>query len=327
MNQTLFPIDSIETYVRSFSPSVERIDFTLRWPSGDGVNQLSVAPVQVRTFDGLLVSEIVTLDHMSPLLQAMPRDSIANLNTWAISSLVPTDSHGPTRFTSKVCIFSTDQAAAERLYATCSEAVIIGWHAAHIVRNEFRGNPADSPLNLTSEEAPFDNADFEAILTTTDRSGYLGSLGDRHFTVELPWEAGARTNLFLHDDIRESARVSLGLSDEQLDRMAGKTSLLQIRNAQHPLYGKGNCSTLELPFPSEAPVTAKVANELNARELSGADLPPHFGSWCVGNRALSYVSFMPTQFCVPGLLVNLTVWMVARHVRVKQWLMASPSRH
>lgn len=195
------------------------------------------------------------------------------------------------------------------------------------MRNELRGNPVDSPLNLTNQEAPFDNADFEAIKATTDRSGYLGSLGDRHFTVEIPWEVGAKTNLLLQEDVRESARVSLGLSEEHLDRMAGKTSLLQIRSTEHPLYGKGICSTLELPLSFEAPATAKVANELNAWELSGADLAPHFGSWCVGNRALSYVSFMPTQFCVPGLLHNLTVWMVARHVRVREWLMASSSRH
>jgi hypothetical protein len=145
--------------------------------------------------------------------------------------------------------------------------------------------------------------------------------------VELPWEAGAKTNMLLKEDVRENARVSLGLSEEQLDRAAGKTSLLQIRNAEHPLYGKGICSTLELPVFSDDPATAKVANELNGWELSGADLAPHFGAWCVGSRALSYVNFVPTQFCVPGLLVNLTVWMVARHVRVRQWLTASPSRH
>ncbi len=254
LKQTLFPIDSIETYLRSFSPSVERINFTLRWASGDGVSELSVAPVQVRTFDGLLVSEIVTLNHMSPLLETVARNSIADLNTWAtISSLIPADSHGPTRFVSKVGIFSTDQVAAERVYAPllASEAAIIGWHAARIARSQFRGDPADSPLNLTNEDPPFDDADFETIKANTDRSGYLGSLGDHHFSVELPWEAGAATNLLLQEDVRQSARVSSGLSEEELDRMAGRTSLLQIRSSEHPLYGKGICTTLELPLSSD----------------------------------------------------------------------------
>jgi DNA invertase Pin-like site-specific DNA recombinase len=28
-----------------------------------------------------------------------------------------------------------------------------------------------------------------------------------------------------------------------------------------------------------------MVNELNAWELSSADLPPHFGAWCIGSRA------------------------------------------
>ena len=90
------------------------------------------------------------------------------------------------------------------------------------------------------------------------------------------------------------------LSEEQLDRMAGKTNLLQIRIGEHPLYGKGVHSTLELPMAPDDPATVHMVNALNAWELSVADLPPHFGAWCIGNRAPAYVSFMPTQFCIPG---------------------------
>src|SRR5262249_16320929 len=128
------------------------------------------------------------------------------------------------------------------------------------------------------------------------------------------------------ENVRNGMRASHGLSEEQLDRMAGKTSLLQILVAEHPLYGKGIRSTLELPFAPSDPATIRMANELNAWELSGADLPPQFGAWCTGARALTYVSFMPTQFCVPGILHNLVHWMAVRHARVHQWLNASPSR-
>ena len=69
-----------------------------------------------------------------------------------------------------------------------------------------------------------------------------------------------------------------------------------------------------------------MVNELNAWELSAADLPPHFGAWCVGNRAATYASFMPTQYCLNGLLQNLTIWMMWRQVRVRQWLHAWPTR-
>jgi hypothetical protein len=49
MNQPLFPIDSIESYLRSFVQSMERHNSTLRWHAGNGISELSVAPVQVRT--------------------------------------------------------------------------------------------------------------------------------------------------------------------------------------------------------------------------------------------------------------------------------------
>jgi hypothetical protein len=70
-----------------------------------------------------------------------------------------------------------------------------------------------------------------------------------------------------------------------------------------------------------------MVNELNAWELSAADLPPHFGAWCVGHRAPAYISFLPTQFCVAGILLNLVVWMAARQARVREWLKVPPSRH
>ena len=119
----------------------------------------------------------------------------------------------------------------------------------------------------------------------TDRNGYVGTLGDRHFTVELPWEAGAKTNLIRQEEFRKNLPWLKDVSEEQIERMAGKTSFLEILVTDHPLYGKGVRSTLELPFSPDDPATVQMVNELNAWELSGSDLPPHFGAWCIGNRA------------------------------------------
>jgi hypothetical protein len=258
---------------------------------------------------------MVTLSHSSPAFADLSSDFIPHLNSWTtISSLMPADRTGPARLVAKVGIFSTDREAAERLYAPllCTEAAISGWHAARIVRGQFRGKPEQSPLHMTSQEPPFDQADFEAIKAITDRSSYFSSLGERAFTVEFPWDTGAVTNLLRREDMQERLRASQNVSEEQLDRMAGKTSLLQILVDEHPLYGKGVRSTLELPFSPQDPATLHMVNELNAWELSVADLPPHFGAWCVGHRALAYVCFMPTQFCVAGILLNLIGWMRGR---------------
>ena len=82
----------------------------------------------------------------------------------------------------------------------------------------------------------------------------------------------------LADPNREiAARYGVELDGPGFARMAGKTSLLQVLVGEHPLYGKGVRSTLELPFAPDDPATSRIANELNSWELSGADLPPHFG--------------------------------------------------
>jgi hypothetical protein len=167
VNQSLFPLDDAENYLRKFIPSLERSAGALRWSSGDGISELSLTPIHEQTFDGLTVSEVVTLTHTSPFLTNLRLDTFARFNSWAtISSFVPADHSGPARLVAKVGIFNTDRAAAERVYASllCSEAPISGWHAARMMRGQFQGNPDDSPLSMTSKDPVFDNADFEAII-------------------------------------------------------------------------------------------------------------------------------------------------------------------
>jgi hypothetical protein len=130
----LFPIDNAERYIQSFATDLERHGNCLRWPSHD------VMQSYVGTFDGLLVSELVTLTHTSVGLAAISPMIAAQLNKWAtISSIVGPDSDEPTRHVWKVGIFSNDRPAAERVYAPllCTESAYIGWDAAQIVRGQF----------------------------------------------------------------------------------------------------------------------------------------------------------------------------------------------
>ena len=279
---SLFPIAAAEDYLRTVAPSLLRSGNTLRWPSDDGMGELSVSEVNARTRDGLVVSEIVTVTHASPRFAGLPPDVIAHLNSLAtISALVPGSDSDPARLVAKVGIFSGDQAAAERVYAPllCTEAVINGWHASRLVRGELECDPQRSPLRMTDRDPAFDDADFAAIKAITDGYRFLGTLGGTHFTVEFPWDPGALTRGLLDERFREHMRRSHGVSDEDLDRWSGLTSLLQISIADHPLYGRGVQSTLEIPVPSDDP--ARLANELNAWELSSPELPPHFGAWCI----------------------------------------------
>lgn len=325
---SLFPLDNAEAHLRSFTNGLKRDGNVLRWPSHDGVTELAVRDIHENISDGRVVSELVTLTHISAALDGVPPAAAAELNKLAAMSaliprgnswLIPGSGHASGRLVSKAGVFDTDRAAAEHVYAPllCMEAASIGWHAARLARGQFRIDPAQSPFSMTDQPPPFSAADFEAAKEFTDRRGYIGSLDGSHFTVEFPWEPGAQSKMFLNSAIR---RLFPESTDDELDRAGGRTSLLQIFTTDHPLYGKGMQSQLEIPLPIERPSVIDLVNELNCWELSGAHLPPLFGAWFVGDRAPAFMSFIPTQLCFPGLLQNLTAWAVVRHARVGEWL-------
>jgi hypothetical protein len=136
--------------------------------------------------------------------------------------------------------------------------------------------------------------------------------------------------MFAWPDLRAKLLANGEYTEEQLDRMSGPTSLLQIVTDQpHSLYGNGVLIRLELPVPFDEHTGPALIDELNRWELSGADLPPLFGAWCLGPRAPTFVTFLPNQYCVglPGLLQNFAVWSHGRHVRVRNWLQASRTRN
>ena len=199
------------------------------------------------------------------------------------------------------------------------------------MRAEARGAPEESPLDFAEQDAPIDDAHLAEVRAMVDRGGFACTFeAGEGLTAEFPWAAGAWTHALRDPVLRAQFRTEFGRSEEELDQMAGDTSLLQIRRYAHPLYGKGLLATLELPMTPDDAAHARMVNALNAWELSGADLPPLFGAWCIGSRQRpAYASFMPTQYCmqVPGLVINIAIWMMTRQARVRAWLQVSPSRH
>jgi hypothetical protein len=320
----LFPLLDAAEYFRSCGFRLERTSNGFRWEHQDGVTTVKVEPVELRTSDGYLVQEVVTAEHSSPLLDELPRDADPFLNRWAtMSALVSgADSDRPA-LVCKVGVFSEDQDAAERLYAPliCQEAAIMGFHAASLARRVFEIDSEASPLHSTNDFPAYTAMDFNNAKEFTDRLGHLGNTSDEGLTVEFAWDPGAVSNMFAWPDVRERCLAVGEYSVEELDRMGGRTSMLQIRTSQrHGLYGRGILCTLELPLRLGDEQVRRMVNELNRWELNAADLPPMFGAWCAGPRAPSFVTFIPNQWHLPGLLRKLAVWGEGRHQRVRQLL-------
>jgi hypothetical protein len=149
--------------------------------------------------------------------------------------------------------------------------------------------------------------------------GLIGSASEKHFTCEFPWDPGAASNLFRHQ--REHLLESGEYTSEELDRLSGRTVLFWMTSTEpHPFYGNGILCRLELPLPLDAANSAGLVEQLNRWELRQPDLPPLYGAWCIGSRAPTFVTFVPNQFCLPGLLQNLTMWSQQRALGVRALL-------
>ena len=84
MSQSIFPTDNAEGFFRSLCPDVERQGNRMRWPSADGTTEFNVETIEQRTYDGLVVRELVTLTHSSPDLEILINAGLAShANKWA----------------------------------------------------------------------------------------------------------------------------------------------------------------------------------------------------------------------------------------------------
>ena len=86
MDVFLFPLATAEGYFRKVFGSVERDRGRLGFPAADGLTELLVVPINQRTADGFVVSEMVTLTHVSPAFEKLSSGLIAGFNRWATLS-------------------------------------------------------------------------------------------------------------------------------------------------------------------------------------------------------------------------------------------------
>jgi hypothetical protein len=224
----LFPLQDLYEYLAKYRPGIERDGLTLHWPDYEGVTELRVEPIEHHTHDNLTVRERVTVTHTAPGLKATPKVA-ATLNRWAtLSALLPYDNPlAPAQLVCKVGIFDGDREAAERLYAplVASEAALIGWHAARLARGPLEIDPDQSPLIQVKDPSPFGLPDLEKVKDFTDQLEAMSSVGGSAFTVEFPWDDGALSRSFALPELRAKFLQDSRFTDEDLDRLAGRTSV------------------------------------------------------------------------------------------------------
>lgn len=94
------------------------------------------------------------------------------------------------------------------------------------------------------------------------------------------------------------------------------TSLLTVRTDQrHPRMGSGALLLLRLPWRGSKNESARLALELNRRELTEITAHHFLGSWCLDpGGGVAFASFLPNLLHSPNVLTNL-VFCMARRAR------------
>ena len=174
-----------------------------RWNGGTGMGgaQLRVDQVDVKTRDGLHVKEVVRLNHWSPVLEPLTGALAGPINRWATLSGITNAIDGQSAgLTCQAGIFAPDRAAAEHVYAPllCTEAAIIGWHAALLARGQFRVDPNDSPLQRTAGSNALRRSRFPHVSAArAERMGLFANAEEPPLTAEMPWDPRERSRTCL----------------------------------------------------------------------------------------------------------------------------------
>jgi len=320
-----FPLDDAEGVIRRHQPDLRRDDRKLWWEVLDGTVTLKVISMPRLTLDGRHLVERVTLTYSAPWLTGLTRQQAQQLNLApTLSSFIAADDSRPGRLVSKIDIFSDDQDATASVYSRllCEESRVIAWHANRMLRGQFDEPPTSSPLSLTTTLAPFEASEFETLRVLAIEQGLFAHREERHIWIEFPWEEGAVSRTFASPGLRARLIAQGRVTSEVIDRMAGRTSQLQIGAIEsHPLFGHGLAATLEIPVAPTEGNGAAIVDELNRWEVFTEGQPPMLGTWRLMSGSLAFTSYLPTQYCtdLPNLLQHLYTWFRLRDLRVRKW--------
>lgn len=102
-------------------------------------------------------------------------------------------------------------------------------------------------------------------------------------------------------------------------------------DAKHRRLGAGLSVRLQLPMSISDQDGARIAAALNRYERDDAPEPHHAGAWCVdlspvGNRAVTYRSFLPNWMYRNGLILDVSTACVARMRWADRKLNGQPTR-
>jgi len=309
------PLDDILATVRRLIPSVHPEPHGFSFRGRLGTTHLHVQPVDHRTKDDSRITDVVTITTDLtdfPIPSETPEVNLAALNMNAVMSALMLVRRGKTAvLSSRLSAFEGDDEAWNLYTPMLAFAAV--FQSEVFVQTVRRADPSweeDDDTEVLPESnaaSPWDAGDFDLAQDFLDRIGVLANGDATGLTAEFPWDPGATS---------------------QIERFfgrdpGGRTSLLRVTTTErHPALGNGLLCRLVLPvsYPTDH-LLARAACRLNLLEAVAIDAPPFLGAWTVdpASKSPTFVTFHPNLMYRPGVVANITTWMMARSERAKRW--------
>jgi hypothetical protein len=301
--EALDAVQTIHDTVRTWAPESE---YTLAENSAEfpvlfGRCTLSVAPLEIDTYDGFRLSErIEARTELSYVIVDFDESFFHLANTYATTGTVlRCPETGRAVIVSAANVIREDVDAMNSLYvptllwSSLVQSFSVQQALIETYGTDFLGEKStligmdgcDEPSRWTPE-------DFDWTEQMLRNNGVYCNASETSLTAELPWEPDAMSALVGHN-----------------------TSLLQFNSQiRHPTAGNGLGFRLVLPISGETEDFNLVQDTLNEVRLSGVDVPPGFGAWAAIPQlnSVGYVGFWPNCMYRPGTIANIASWCAIR---------------
>jgi hypothetical protein len=197
----------------------------------------------------------------------------------------------------------------------------LDWHVNLVLhQSRYESNATESPVSTWDEPIPDLQNTLELAHKRFTDLGLCANMDKDALVCEIPWEDGAYSRGFSSPQMK-SFLLERGMTEDEIIKAGGLTSLLTIMEANNHIYGRGLRCDLIIPLDGEHPDSWKAGAELlNFIEHTVSDWPPLVGAWHAGDRGITFSSFVPSCFYLPGLAYNFAIWGMRRAIHVREFV-------
>ncbi|NNE67195.1 MAG: hypothetical protein HKN33_11575 [Pyrinomonadaceae bacterium] len=253
--------------------------------SGDKGTLVTSETVDEETGDGGKIEEIIrVVAELSPSEKFYPRELLRLNSLCALGAVLDEEESKTLKIVSKFAVYEGAEDARSLYVHMAASAAMLN------VISFFGGGIAS---RISGSDSLWSETEFKAAADILSGTGLAAFGSPTGMSLEIPLS-----------------------SDVWPDVPMQRTSLLQFDTREiHPNLGAGLFYKLELPMDFSELQLIDLSRILNDLEFASFDGPPLIGGWAgIQSRgSLVHIGFWPNNMHWPGIVTNLSVWMIERN--------------